>query len=295
MRALLELSKPTGIRDLFPSLSGPRYRSSTGAPVKYRPITRGRELLGYLWASESDDAAGYVKRASSGTDGLRAGALWRARLAEAKREGLTPTQALRRWLGAPGYLEFGEIADDTEELEAPDLQALQEIAQSTSEESTKRASTGALPPDQGHPTWRASRAPATADEPVPDWMRRWDSELSPIPGSRSSYSFLTGAPVLYRPVTRGGQVLGYLWASDSDNAADFVTRLDAGADGTYAKGRWIARLSEAYQKGLRPSEALRHWEGAPVDPVGGGVVAEEHMAPSLQALKEVAGRGDEEW
>jgi hypothetical protein len=295
LAALVELRKPTGTRELFPSLSGPSYRSSTDAPVSYRPITRGREVLGYLWASESDDAAGYVKRASSGVEGLRAGALWRARLAEAKGEGLTPTQALRRWVGAPGYLEFGEIAEDAEELGAPDLQALKEMAKSTPEENSERAPIRAQSTDQTWSTRPVSRANSTAEESVPAWMRRWDSELASIPGSRSRYSFLTGGPVLYRPVSRSGQVLGYLWASDSGNAADFVTRLDAGADGTYAKGWWLARLSEAYREGLRPSEALRRWVGAPVDPVGGGVAAEETVAPSLQALKEVAGRGDEEW
>lgn len=289
LRTLVELTKPTGARDLFPSSSDPGYGSSTGTPIRYLPITRGAEVLGYLWASESDDAAGYVKQAAAAADGLRAGALWRSRLAEAKGEGLTPAQALRRWIGAPAYLEFGGIAADAEELEAPSLQALQDLARRAA-----KARDPVRSGEQDRSPRRTRGTRSTPDEPVPDWMQRWDSELSPIPAAVPSYSFLTGAPVHYLPVTRGEQVLGYLWASATDDAADFVTRIDAGAGATNAKGWWIARLSEAHRDGLRPLEALRHWAGAPEDPVGGGVGTEEHMAPSLRALKEVAGRDDGE-
>jgi hypothetical protein len=55
------------------------------------------------------------------------------------------------------------------------------------------------------------------------------------------------------------------------------------------------RLADGYQQGLTPSQALRHWTGAPEDPVGGTVSAEEHEVPDLHAMKAVAGRGDEEW
>src|SRR5207249_1252008 len=89
--------------------------------------------------------------------------------------------------------------------------------------------------------------------------------------------FLTEGPVRYRAVSRGGQVVGYLWACDRDNAADFVSRRDAGADGSYAKGRWIERLADAYQQGLTPSDALRHWVGGPEEPAGGWAMASSRL------------------
>ena len=54
-------------------------------------------------------------------------------------------------------------------------------------------------------------------------------------------------------------------------------------------------MADVYQQGLTPSEALRHWVGAPEDPVAGGVSTEEHEAPDLHAMKVISGRGDEEW
>jgi hypothetical protein len=135
---------------------------------------------------------------------------------------------------------------------------------------------------------------AHPDQPRPKSTRELADELRQASANRPSYRFLTDGPVRYQAVSRGGQVLGYLWACDSDNAADFVSRRDAGADGSYAKGWWIERLADVYQLGLTPSQALRHWTGAPEDPVGGGVSAEEHEAPDLHAMRVVAGRGDEE-
>jgi len=268
LRTLVELTKPTGTRDLFPSRE-PGYGSMTGQRVRYLPITRGDEVLGYLWAAEDGDAAGYVRQVAAGTDGLKAGALWRTRLAESKRDGLTPVEALRRWIGVPGYLGFGGITTEAEEAEVPDLQALLHIA----------------------------RKPGTPEQPkrLPSRAQPTLRELTSMPSPLPNYRFLTDGPVRYLPVTRGSQVLGYLWAAESDDAADFMSRLDAEADGTYAQGWWIARLSEAHREGLRPLEALRRWAGGPEDPVGGGASVDERVAPNLLALKEVAGRGDEEW
>jgi hypothetical protein len=282
-RTLEELGKPAAMSSLFRPPPGPGYRSSTDTPVSYRPVTRGSEVLGYLWASNSDDAASYLRRAAAGADGLRAGALWRARLAEAKSEGLTPAQALRRWVGLPGYLEFGGIAADADESEAPSLAALRQIARELPEGTPDR---DLVRPHSTRPC---------LDQPRPKSTRQLAEEMRQLMVNRPSYRFLTEGPVRYRAVSRGGQVLGYLWACDRDNAADFVSRRDAGADGSYAKGRWIELLADVYQQGLTPSEALRHWVGAPEDPAGGGVSTEEHEAPDLHAVKVVAGRWDEEW
>ncbi|GLZ14105.1 hypothetical protein Acsp04_43400 [Actinomadura sp. NBRC 104425] len=55
---------------------------------------------------------------------------------------------------------------------------------------------------------------------------------------------------------------------------------------------WVLRLREASIEGLTPLQALRKWKGAPEDPRGGATKADaqEQEAPSLEALKELAGQ-----
>ncbi|MFB6843331.1 hypothetical protein ACFCXS_00435 [Streptomyces sp. NPDC056373] len=74
---------------------------------------------------------------------------------------------------------------------------------------------------------------------------------------RIGYRRTAEGEVLYVPV-RGaeGELLGYLWASDADNAASFEPA-DVGDDATYRAGlTWLERLRAAHDRGMSPSEAL---------------------------------------
>ncbi|WP_328867005.1 hypothetical protein [Streptomyces sp. NBC_00304] len=67
--------------------------------------------------------------------------------------------------------------------------------------------------------------------------------------------------VAYVPVLGEHGVLGYLWASDTENAASFEPR-DVGDEETYRSGLlWLDRLRLAHDRGLSPSQALTELAG----------------------------------
>ena len=103
---------------------------TTDGPVHYVPVNGERAVLGYLWASEADDAAGFVPAAGAGDDGDNADVAWTDRLREAKASGLTPLEAVRHWAGRPGDAEHGAIHHGTEDR-AAGLAALRGLAART--------------------------------------------------------------------------------------------------------------------------------------------------------------------
>ncbi|MFC9327604.1 hypothetical protein [Kitasatospora sp. NPDC057015] len=72
----------------------PEYARTTSRAVEYVAVANGEKLLGYLWACDADDAAGWQVRPAGGDEAYNAGVLWTLRLREAKARGLTPSQAL---------------------------------------------------------------------------------------------------------------------------------------------------------------------------------------------------------
>ncbi|MER6713616.1 hypothetical protein ABZZ16_04580 [Streptomyces sp. NPDC006386] len=74
---------------------------------------------------------------------------------------------------------------------------------------------------------------------------------------RIGYRRTTDGEVRYVPVHGPqGELLGYLWASDADNAASFEPR-DVGDNASYHAGlAWLERLRSAHDRGLSPSAAL---------------------------------------
>ena len=72
-----------------------------------------------------------------------------------------------------------------------------------------------------------------------DRAQGWE-DLSPFTTRRDGYRMSTETPVRYLPITRGGEVLGYLWASETDAAAAYVARKGTGAAGFQAGGLWVA-------------------------------------------------------
>lgn len=90
--------------------------------------------------------------------------------------------------------------------------------------------------------------------------------------------------------SRRGEVLGYLWASDSERAASFEPR-DAGDDVTYRAGLvWLERLRAAHDRGLSPSAALAELSALPYDdPAGQVAPGSEPRTDVLTALRERAG------
>ncbi|WP_173055234.1 hypothetical protein [Phytohabitans houttuyneae] len=98
--------------------------------------------------------------------------------------------------------------------------------------------------------------------------------------------------VSYHRVTRGGETLGYLWASDVDDAAGWLDSTAAGAGGWNAGTPWLRRLAAAKGDGHPPAEALRHLAELPADERAGvvdGPVAEAGSLAELTATAATSG------
>jgi hypothetical protein len=219
----------------------PVYANETSAAIcylnvrgQYGLMVRRSGVIGYLWASTIDDAAGFLPRHDAGTAGTDASAAWLLRLRRATQVGLTPSQVLRFWIGR-GWdgsgLNPGHIVSEQVEQGLPSLHALQTLADPS----------GGL---------------AGSDQRVADAQ----------PNRTSRYATTTHHPVRFGPVTENGQTLGYVWTALGDHAAYFVeqqdvapefrnTVLDAGI-------RWRRRLADAAADGTSPVEFFEQWTEA---------------------------------
>lgn len=113
----------------FRTISAPDdFAWTTDAAVRYMPVVRAGNLLGYLWAAVTDDAAGFVVREAQGSDAFNASAAWVERLRWAKARGMTPLQVLPHWSGAPEDDRAGSVAPGAER-EAPSLATLRHLAE----------------------------------------------------------------------------------------------------------------------------------------------------------------------
>ncbi|MFF7578216.1 MULTISPECIES: hypothetical protein [unclassified Streptomyces] len=88
------------------------------------------------------------------------------------------------------------------------------------------------------------------------------NEFTHAPGfGRIGYRRSADGEVQYVPVHGEHGVLGYLWASDTENAASFEPR-DVEDDESYTAGlQWLDRLRSAHDRGLSPSQALAELAG----------------------------------
>lgn len=80
----------------FEEVAGPpRYARSTDKPVQYVTVANQQgAVLGYVWANDEDDAAGWKARQAGGDEAFNRGALYVSKLRDAKARGLSPTGAL---------------------------------------------------------------------------------------------------------------------------------------------------------------------------------------------------------
>ncbi|TDQ52271.1 hypothetical protein [Actinorugispora endophytica] len=98
--------------------------------MRYLPVTKDGVVVGYLWASTEEEAAGLLKASTvrTHTEGMRVFVFWAERLDSALADGLTALQALKRWGGAPEDPIGGAIPPDAREEIAPNLDEMKRIS-----------------------------------------------------------------------------------------------------------------------------------------------------------------------
>lgn len=106
----------------------PRYHSTTEKPVHYLTVAdaEGR-LIGYVWANDEDDAAGWVTRKAGGPPAFNEGILWATWLHDAKERGIAPTAALAEMVRASGAGGIGNVVSGSV-AQAPNVAAVVALA-----------------------------------------------------------------------------------------------------------------------------------------------------------------------
>ncbi|MFF3110418.1 pentapeptide repeat-containing protein [Kitasatospora sp. NPDC057904] len=88
----------------------PGYRRTTDGDVRYVPIADGHGLLGYLWASDTEDAASFEPADVDNDQRYSAALAWLDRLRSAHDRELSPTQALTELTGRAPEDTKGPVA-----------------------------------------------------------------------------------------------------------------------------------------------------------------------------------------
>lgn len=94
----------------------PRYANASNGSVRVSQVQIAGIVIGYLWADDAEDAAGYLPRAEAGIAAANLAQHWHLRLRERKARGLTPTQAVEEIIaegsqreGDPGPLAIDPV------------------------------------------------------------------------------------------------------------------------------------------------------------------------------------------
>ncbi|MCZ7417101.1 MULTISPECIES: hypothetical protein [unclassified Streptomyces] len=116
---------------------------------------------------------------------------------------------------------------------------------------------------------------------------RITEDLRPDPvGGSEDYGYVAEGPVSYVAIGSEDGVLGYLWASDAEDAAGFEPRGEAGDVAFNAAVAWAQALRERRAKGLSPSRALGELVEEAGDDAIGRAVPGTRAEATLKALRE---------
>ncbi|WP_326628444.1 hypothetical protein OG808_20785 [Streptomyces sp. NBC_01761] len=106
----------------------PRYNSSTDGPVQYLTVADAAgEVIGYAWANDADDAAGWLIRKAGGPAAFNEGFLWATWLHKAKARDIAPSAALAEMIrdstaGGDSRVVPGSLT------EAPNVEVVRSLA-----------------------------------------------------------------------------------------------------------------------------------------------------------------------
>ncbi|MET7857696.1 hypothetical protein ABZS81_10770 [Streptomyces sp. NPDC005318] len=106
----------------------PRYSPMTAGPVHYLTIAdREGEVIGYAWANDEDDAAGWEVRKAGGDEAFNKGARWARKLHDAKARGVAPTAALAEMIHESDLTKSSHVVPGSL-TEAPNLGYVEGLA-----------------------------------------------------------------------------------------------------------------------------------------------------------------------
>lgn len=121
---------------------------------------------------------------------------------------------------------------------------------------------------------------------------RWDDYMGNriLPSEKDQHSDTADGPVSFIALRDGDVVLGYLWWSDAEGAADYLGDRSAAPRGFAAGPPWRLALERAKAHGLSPSQAVNELKARPPRAHRGALDAEQHEAASFAELRRIAGR-----
>ncbi|MFI6725509.1 hypothetical protein NRF20_14425 [Streptomyces sp. R-74717] len=106
----------------------PRYNRVAQGPVQYvRVADSDGVVIGYVWANDEGDAAGWVTPQGLGAAAINAGAAWLRKLRDAKSRGIAPTALLAELVRDTSDIKGSGVVPGSL-AEAPSLAALKELA-----------------------------------------------------------------------------------------------------------------------------------------------------------------------
>ncbi|MGW0697723.1 hypothetical protein [Streptomyces sp. NPDC002738] len=219
----------------------PRYNRVAQGPVQYvRVAADNGSVIGYVWANDEGEAAGWVTPPGLGATEINAGAAWLRKLRDAKAREIAPTALL------------AELLRDTSDIQGSRVVPSSPAESTTLDELKELASQGLTTPlNQCRSAARMSR------EQRPNPRLNEDLLFNEAPGGPPRYSHLSNKPVQYLTIAdRDGDVIGYVWANDENDAAGWQVH-KAGGDEAFNKGaRWARKLHDAKARGIVPTAAL---------------------------------------
>ncbi|MER8085416.1 hypothetical protein ACFVZR_15040 [Streptomyces sp. NPDC058316] len=106
----------------------PRYGSRSHKPVQYLTVAdRDGETIGYVWANDEDDAAGWLVRKAGGDEAFNKGARWARKLHDAKARGIAPTAALAEMIEESDPSKSSHVVPGSL-TEAPNVDVVRSLA-----------------------------------------------------------------------------------------------------------------------------------------------------------------------
>lgn len=105
----------------------PEFETVTDLPVTFAAVAVEGRVVGYVWAADADDAAGYEPYTPAGDVSLAVGRVWLERLSRSKARDLSPSKALRELASYAASAEGGAVVPGPLRV-ADSLEALQDLS-----------------------------------------------------------------------------------------------------------------------------------------------------------------------